>query len=121
MRRYTAVASSVLMTVLLAWPGSAQATPTLPSSMASIGDSVTRGFDVCCWYGEHPGSSWSTGGNTLDSVRSQYERIRSRNSAIDRHNHNDAETGARMSAGPTQARDAVEQHVEYVTIELGAN
>jgi len=121
MRRNTAVASSVLMTVLLAWPGSAQATPRLPSSMASVGDSITRAFDVCCWYGDHPGSSWSTGGNILDGVSSQYERIRSRNPAIDGHNHNDAKTGARMSAGPTQARDAVSQQVEYVTIELGAN
>ena len=121
MRRTTAVLSSLVMMVLLAWPGSAQAAPTLPSSMASIGDSITRAYDVCCWYGDHPGSSWSTGGTSYDGVSSQYERIRSLDSSIAGHNNNDAVTGARMSAGPTQAQNAVNQQVQYVTIELGAN
>jgi len=122
MRRTAAVLSSlVMMVVLLAWPGSAQASPSLPSSMASIGDSITRAYDVCCWYGDHPGSSWTTGGTSYDGVSSQYERIRSLNSSIAGHNYNDAVTGARMSAGPTQAQNAVNQHVQYVTIELGAN
>jgi lysophospholipase L1-like esterase len=121
MRRTTALISGLVMMVLLAWPGSAQAAPALPSSMASMGDSITRAFDVCCWYGDHPGSSWSTGGTSYDGVSSEYERIRSLNSSIGGHNYNDAVTGARMSAGPTQARNAVSQQVQYVTIELGAN
>jgi lysophospholipase L1-like esterase len=121
MRRTTAVLSSLVMMFLLVWPGSAQAAPALPSSMASIGDSITRAYDVCCWYGDHPGSSWSTGGTSYDGVSSQYERIRSLNSSIAGHNYNDAVTGARMSAGPTQAQNAVNQQAKYVTIELGAN
>lgn len=121
MRRTTAVLSSLGVVVLMAWPGSAQAAPALPSSMASIGDSITRAYDVCCWYGDHPGSSWSTGGTSYDGVSSQYERIRSLNSSIAGRNNNDAVTGARMSAGPTQAQNAVKQQVQYVTLELGAN
>lgn len=121
MRRTAAVLGSLVMTMLLASTGRAQAAPTLPSSMASLGDSITRAYDVCCWYGDHPGSSWSTGGTSHDGVNSQYERIRSLDPSMAGHNYNDAVTGARMSAGPGQARNAVDQQVQYVTIELGAN
>ena len=121
MRRTTAVFGSLVMLVLLAWQGSAHAAPALPSSMASIGDSITRAYNVCCLYGDQPGSSWSTGGTGGDGVSSQYERIGSLNSSISRRNYNVAVTGARMSAGPSQARNAVKQKVQYVTFELGAN
>jgi hypothetical protein len=40
---------------------SAQEPPPLPSSIAAIGDSVTQAFDVCCFYGDWPRHSWSTG------------------------------------------------------------
>lgn len=35
----------------------------LPSSIAAIGDSITQAMDACCWYGNHPANSWSTGGS----------------------------------------------------------
>jgi lysophospholipase L1-like esterase len=120
-RTAAAVLSSMVMMAMVAWPGSAQAAPRLPTSMAALGDSISRAYDVCCWYGDHPGSSWSTGGTSYDGVNSQYERIRSLNPSIAGRNYNDAVTGARMSAGPTQAQNAVAQQVQYVTIELGAN
>jgi hypothetical protein len=89
--------------------------------MAALGDSITRAFDVCCFYGDHPGNSWSTGGSRLDRIQSHYERLRARSPAIGGHQFNDAVTGAKMSAGPGQAAMAVAQGAQYVTILLGAN
>jgi len=89
--------------------------------MAGIGDSITRAFDVCCWYGEHPPQSWSTGGGAFDGIRSHYERIRAANPAILGRNYNDARTGAKMREAEAQAQAAVAQGAEYVTILMGAN
>ena len=95
--------------------------PPQPDSIAAIGDSVTRAADVCCWYGDHPANSWSTGGAGWDGITSQYERLRALNPDIAGHNYNDAVSGARMSDGPAQAHKAVAQQADYVTILLGAN
>jgi lysophospholipase L1-like esterase len=102
-------------------PVPAAAAPALPSSMAALGDSITRAYDVCCSYSDHPGQSWSTGGAWYDGISSHYERIKRRNSAITGHGYNDAVTGARMSAAANQASAAAAQHVAYVTVLLGAN
>jgi lysophospholipase L1-like esterase len=109
----------VILIGLVAQP--AWAAPPLPSSMAAIGDSITRAYDVCCAYGDHPGQSWSTGFTSYDGIASHYERIRQRNSAIAGHASNDAVSGAKMAAAPTQAGQAVSQGARYVTILLGAN
>jgi lysophospholipase L1-like esterase len=108
----------ILGSLLPATP--AEAVP-LPNRMSAIGDSITRATNVCCWYGDHPGSSWSTGGTTLDGVRSHYERIRAINPLIRGNNHNVARAGARMAEAPAQAARAVEQRAEYVTVLMGAN
>jgi lysophospholipase L1-like esterase len=89
--------------------------------MASIGDSMTRAADVCCWYGDHPANSWSTGGASWDGVTSHYERLRTLNPAITGHNYNDAKSGTRMADAPAQAQLAVTQQAGYVTILMGAN
>jgi lysophospholipase L1-like esterase len=89
--------------------------------MAAIGDSITRAYDVCCSYGDHPGQSWSTGSTSYDGIASHYERIKQRSPAITGHAYNDAVTGAKMSAAPGQATQAVGQGARYVTILLGAN
>jgi lysophospholipase L1-like esterase len=112
--------AALAIAALTAAPSSAS-TPPLPNSMAAIGDSITRAYDVCCWYGDHAGDSWSTGGTWYDGVTSQYERIKKVNGAIAGHNHNDAVTGAKMSAAATQASNAVAQGAQYVTILMGAN
>jgi lysophospholipase L1-like esterase len=96
-------------------------TPPPPSSMAAIGDSMTQAADVCCWYGDHPANSWSTGSATWDGVVSHYERLRALNAQITGRNYNDAASGARMVDGPAQAQRAVAQRVQYVTLLLGAN
>jgi GDSL-like Lipase/Acylhydrolase family len=117
--RILVLALAVVSAGLVAQP--AWAAPPLPSSMAAIGDSITRAYDVCCAYGDHPGQSWSTGSTSYDGIASHYERIRQLNSAITGHAFNDAVTGAKMSAAPGQATQAVNQGARYVTILLGAN
>jgi hypothetical protein len=113
------VALVVILVGLVAQP--AWAAPPLPSSMAALGDSITRAYDVCCSYGDHPGQSWSTGSTSYDGIASHYERIRQRNPAITGHAANDAVTGAKMDDAPGQATQAVSQGARYVTILLGAN
>jgi lysophospholipase L1-like esterase len=117
--RILVLALAVASAGLVAQP--AWAAPPLPASMAAIGDSITRAYDVCCSYGDHPGQSWSTGSTSYDGIASHYERIRQLNSAITGHAYNDAVTGAKMSAAPGQATQAVNQGARYVTILLGAN
>ncbi|MEJ7629607.1 MAG: GDSL-type esterase/lipase family protein, partial [Nocardioidaceae bacterium] len=95
--------------------------PRPPGSMAAIGDSITQAADVCCWYGDHPSNSWSTGGASWDGISSHFERLRTLNPNIAGHNDNDSRSGAKMADGPGQARAAVTQHAKYVTILLGAN
>jgi lysophospholipase L1-like esterase len=97
------------------------AAPPLPDSIAAIGDSITQAVDVCCFYGNWPGHSWSTGYVPFDGVASHYERIRARNPAILGRRHNNAVSGARMADAPGQARLAVAQGAQYVTILMGAN
>jgi hypothetical protein len=99
----------------------ASAAPPLPNSMAALGDSITRATDVCCWYGDHPAQSWSSGGGAFDGIRSHYERIRALNPSIYGHNHNDARAGAKMRDAPGQAQMAVTQGARYVTILMGGN
>src|SRR5215216_3073612 len=117
--RIVVLALAVLLAGLIAQP--AWAAPPVPSSMAAIGDSITRAYDVCCYYGDHPGQSWSTGSTSYDGIASHYERIKQLNSAITGHGYNDAVTGAKMAQAPTQAGQAVSQGARYVTILLGAN
>ena len=117
--RIVVIALAVVAAGLVVQP--AWAAPPLPASMAAIGDSITRAYDVCCSYGDHPGQSWSTGSTSYDGIASHYERIRQLNPAITGRGSNDAVTGAKMAAAPTQATQAVNQGARYVTILLGAN
>ena len=95
------------------------AAPPLPRSIAAIGDSMTQASNVCCWYRDHPGSSWSTGTAWWDGVNSHYERLR----ALDLNTtaHNAADSGARMRDAPLQAQHVESLQVDYVTILMGAN
>jgi lysophospholipase L1-like esterase len=119
-RLMIALLSAGLLVGLLA-PVSAAATPALPDSMAALGDSITRAYDVCCAYRDHPGQSWSTGGTWYDGISSHYERIKRHHSTIAGHAYNHAVTGAKMSRAADQARAAAAQQVDYVTVLLGAN
>jgi lysophospholipase L1-like esterase len=121
MRRWLAVVMFAAALVAVS-PGLASASsPPLPSSMAAIGDSISQAADVCCWYGNHPANSWSTGYASWDPVVSHYERILAVKPAIYGRNYNDSVSGAKMSDAPTQAAKAVQQQAKYVTILMGAN
>jgi hypothetical protein len=106
---------------LFATAPAASAAPSLPRNIAGIGDSITRAADVCCWYGDHPAQSWSTGGGAFDGIKSHYERILALKPSIYGHNYNDARSGAKMADAPGQAQTAVSQGARYVTILMGAN
>jgi len=106
---------------VIAHSPAAAASPPLPNSMAAIGDSITRATDVCCWYGDHPPQSWSTGGGLFDGIRSHYERLFPLNPSISGRNFNDARAGAKMRDAQSQAQVAVTQGASYVTVLMGAN
>jgi lysophospholipase L1-like esterase len=90
----------------------------VPSSMASLGDSITRGFNACGWFYDCTSRSWSTGSG--NGVNSHFERLRATDSTMQRA-YNEARTGARVSELPGQASDAVARGAGYVTILIGAN
>jgi lysophospholipase L1-like esterase len=104
----------------LAQPTAASADPgPPPSSMASMGDSMTRAFNACGFYVDCPSRSFSTG--SYASVNSHYRRILAVNPAISGRNFNHAESGARADDMPGQAGAVVNRGVQYVTILIGAN
>ena len=90
----------------------------VPSSMASLGDSITRGFNACGWFYDCTSRSWSTGAG--NGVNSHFERLQATDKNMQTA-YNDARTGAKMYELPGQASDAVSQDVGYVTVLMGAN
>jgi lysophospholipase L1-like esterase len=118
LRSSLALLAGLMTAALLASPAVADAGPP-PSSMASMGDSITRGFNACGWYVDCTSRSWSTG--SYSSVNSHYLRILAKNAAIYGHNYNDAMSGAKVADMYAQAGSAVSQGVQYVTILIGAN
>jgi lysophospholipase L1-like esterase len=94
-------------------------TVPVPSSMAALGDSITKAFNACTNFGECAAASWATGTDAL--VDSHYSRIVAVNPAMVGNGHNDAVSGATMSNLNGQATNAVAQGVDYVTIEMGGN
>ena len=121
-KRKWIIAAAFALVPVVAGPGvgTAAAAP-LSGSVAAIGDSIIQAYDVCCWYGNHPANSRSTGGAGWDGVSSHYERIRALKPTITGHAYNDARSGARMRDAPGQATQAVAQGAKYVTILMGAN
>lgn len=120
-RRLLVVSVLSVMFLIAGSTPAVAATPRLPDSMAAIGDSITRATNSCCWYGDRPQNSWSTGDASWDGVLSHYERIRARKPDIAGNQYNDAVSGARMAHAPAQAERAVQQRARYVTILMGAN
>ncbi len=120
-RAVLAVAGAALLSLAAAPAPASAATVTLPNSMASTGDSITRAFDIDYLHvlQDSPQYSWSSGYNS--KVNSEYRRILAANPAISGHEYNDAKTGARMSALDGQLKTAASQHVQYVTVLMGAN
>lgn len=113
-----ALASVLGISLLAATPAGADPGPP-PSSMASMGDSITKAFNASGWYSDWPSRSWSTG--TYSSVNSHYRRILAKNSAINGRNYNDAVSGAKAADMPGQANTVAGRNVGYVTVLIGAN
>ncbi|GAB5080003.1 SGNH/GDSL hydrolase family protein [Arthrobacter sp. AD-310] len=96
------------------------APPTYPPSIAALGDSITQATDVCCWYGNHPAQSWSTGDGQFDGISSHYERLVQLQPGS-------AVTSQNLSVSGAKAVDLVQQAggvtagTGYVTILIGAN
>src|SRR5438105_2869659 len=98
----------------------APATVGWPASMASTGDSITRAYNTgSVPFSDAPANSWATGTNS--SVNSHYSRILAAYPGIGGHNYNDAVTGAKMTDLNGQMASVNGQHVEYVTVLMGAN
>ncbi|MEV4489309.1 GDSL-type esterase/lipase family protein [Micromonospora coxensis] len=117
-RALATLAGATALVLLATTPAVADAGPP-PSSMASLGDSITRGFNACGWYTDCTSRSFSTG--DYASVNSHYLRIRALNPTIGGRNHNDARSGAKSADMYGQAGTAVSQGVDYVTMLIGAN
>ncbi|MCP2328197.1 lysophospholipase L1-like esterase [Hamadaea flava] len=117
-RRLGAVALAFILLPAVAAHAAREA-PPVPSSMAALGDSITRGRNACGPFIACVARSWSTGWSA--GVHSHFRMIESENPAIDGHNHNDAADKARAADLPGQATTAVGQGVDYVTVLIGAN
>lgn len=89
-----------------------------PSSVAAVGDSITRGFDACTILSDCPEVSWATGSSA--SVDSLAVRLLGKTGAAER-SWNYAETGARMADLPAQIGQAVARKPQLVTVMVGAN
>jgi lysophospholipase L1-like esterase len=89
--------------------------------MASAGDSITRAFDLDArhFLQDSPEESWASG--TDPTVNSHYDRILAANPAIAGRVYNEARSGAKMDDLDGQLKIAASQHVDYVTILMGAN
>ncbi|MEU9889667.1 SGNH/GDSL hydrolase family protein [Sphaerisporangium sp. NPDC051011] len=114
----TTLVSLLAVVAVVAAPAPAvAAAPPVPTSIASMGDSITRGFNACGFYVDCPSRSWSTGSTT--SVNSHYLRVRNVSPSLVAYN--DGKTGAVVADMTAQAQQAVSQRVGYVTILIGAN
>jgi lysophospholipase L1-like esterase len=114
----TAALTMTAAVSVTAAPAHADAGPP-PNSIASMGDSITRGFNACGFFFDCTARSFSTGSSS--SVNSHYLRILAKNPAIFGRNYNDARSGAKAADMDGQAGTAVSQGVGYVTILIGAN
>jgi lysophospholipase L1-like esterase len=117
-RTSLALALGLTAVLLPATPAAADPGPP-PSSIASMGDSITRGFNTSGWYSDNTARSFSTGTDT--GVNSHYRRILAKNPAISGRTYNVGETGADSFDMPAQATAAVGRGVDYVVMLIGAN
>jgi lysophospholipase L1-like esterase len=110
---FVSLALALLIALGVALP--AQAAVVYPTSIAALGDSITRAFNTG-WFPfvDAPANSWSTGTNS--SVLSLATRL----SIPSSRRYNYAVSGARMDTLDDQAR-RVPTTVQYVTILMGGN
>jgi len=113
------IVASLAMIALVPPAQSATAQTPIPSSLSSVGDSITTAFNACGFYVDCTSRSWSTG--NYGTVSSHYLRIKGKNPAITGRNFNDARSGAKIAELNAQVTTAGNRGVDYVTILIGAN
>ncbi|MFJ3198991.1 SGNH/GDSL hydrolase family protein [Streptomyces sp. NPDC086989] len=99
----------------------AQAGPrwnTAPTSIAAVGDSITRGFDACSVLADCPEVSWATGNDP--AVRSLAARLLGE-AGVPERSWNLAVTGSRMADLAGQLAAASEHKPDLVTVMVGSN
>ena len=114
-RRSSAAAASPSPTPT---PTSAIRSDTGPTTIAALGDSLSRGFDACDHYGDCTAVSWITGTNTtVDSIASRTRRATGAPVKV----VNDARSGVSVDDLPRQVDLAIAQQPDLVTVLIGAN
>ncbi|KPI20777.1 lipolytic protein G-D-S-L family [Actinobacteria bacterium OV450] len=99
----------------------AQAGPrwnTAPTSIAAVGDSITRGFDACSVLADCPEVSWATGNDP--AVQSLAARLLGE-AGVPARSWNLAVTGSRMADLAGQLAAASEHKPDLVTVMVGSN
>ncbi|WP_327283275.1 MULTISPECIES: SGNH/GDSL hydrolase family protein [unclassified Streptomyces] len=99
----------------------AQAGPrwnTAPTSIAAVGDSITRGFDACSVLADCPEVSWATGNDP--AVHSLAARLLG-DAGVPERSWNLAVTGSRMADLAGQLASAAEHKPDLVTVMVGSN
>ncbi|WP_089155664.1 GDSL-type esterase/lipase family protein [Micromonospora sp. NBS 11-29] len=124
-RRWVAALACLAALVALACDGSGSASPRPsdtpragdPRVLTALGDSVTTGFGSCLVLVSCERNSWSSG----DSLRveSVYRRLRADAPGLRAYNR--AVPGARAAGLADQARSAVRDKADLVTVLIGAN
>ncbi|NBM15576.1 GDSL-type esterase/lipase family protein [Streptomyces sp. GC420] len=89
-----------------------------PSSVAAVGDSITRGFDACGVLTDCPAVSWATG--TDAGVRSLAHRLLGPGGTATR-SWNHARSGAHVADLPRQVGLAAAKRPDLLTVMVGAN
>ncbi|MCY0918256.1 MULTISPECIES: SGNH/GDSL hydrolase family protein [unclassified Streptomyces] len=91
---------------------------TAPTSIAAVGDSITRGFDACSVLADCPEVSWATGDDpAVDSLATRL--IGAAEAPARSWNH--AVTGSRMADLPGQLASAAAHKPDLVTVMVGSN
>lgn len=116
-RKHHALLIALALALLVPVTASAR---SLPQTMASTGDSITRAYNTGWWpYTDNPAGSWSTGTDTR--VLSHRQRLQELTPSGKLTAHNNARSGAKMSDLTRQMEAAVAQRADYVTVLMGAN
>ncbi|KAB1904376.1 GDSL-type esterase/lipase family protein [Micromonospora sp. AMSO31t] len=124
-RRWIAALACLAALAALACDGSGSASPRpsgsappgAPAVLTALGDSITSGFGSCLVLVSCERNSWSSGDG--QRVRSLYRRLHEDNATLRAHNR--AVPGARAAGLADQARAAVRDRADLVTVLIGAN
>jgi lysophospholipase L1-like esterase len=118
MSRIRVVLVAGLATASFMMVGASGASAAFPSKVTSLGDSITRAFQTCFFpFTDCPQNSWATG--TSSTVKSVFFRIREHNSSATATNR--AISGAKVASLNNEAKQAVSDKADFVTILIGAN